>query len=260
MKKQKEPIISYKGISKTEQYILSVINRNKLVVFDFNKIYRLSRLSKSQLYNSLFSLKNKHILESVQKGKYLLKDKIPGNEFMIVNFINSPSYISFWSALSFYGWTEQQIITIQIVSTKQFKEFQFDTNKVEVSTFAPSRFYGYKFISNFSIATKEKSIVDSLSDFEKVGGIQEFSKCLKNSWDELNKKVLINFLIRFKNRSMSSRLGFLIEKLNLKLSKKYMDKLLNSCSSGFIKLDPSIPKSRNYNKKWKIIENSKVEL
>lgn len=262
MEKQKELIISYKGISKTEQYILSVINRYKLVVFDFNKIHRLSRLSRSKLYNSLFSLKNKHILESIQKGKYLLKDKIPGNEFMIANSLTSPSYISFWSALSYYGWTEQQIISIQLVSINQFKEFQFGTHKVEVITFASSRFYGYKYISNFSIATKEKAVIDSLSKFELVGGLQEFSKCLKNAWDELDKKTLINFLIRFKNRSMNSRFGFLIEKLNLKISENYINRLLDNCSVGFIKLEPSRPKSGNYNKKWKIIENSRegVEL
>jgi predicted transcriptional regulator of viral defense system len=260
MEKQKEIIISYKGISKTEQYILSVINRYKLVVFDFNKIHRLSGLSKSKLYNSLFSLKNKHILESVQKGKYLLKDRIPGNEFMIANSLTSPSYISFWSALSYYGWTEQQPINIQIISINQFKEFQFGAHNVEVTTFASSRFYGYKHISNFSIATKEKAIVDSLSDFELVGGLQEFSKCLKNGWNELNKNTLINFLIRFKNRSMNSRFGFLIEKLNLKISKSYINRLLDNCSAGFVKLEPSGLKSRSYNKKWKIIENSKGQV
>lgn len=260
MKKVKKPNKSYKGISGLEQYLISSIKDKNLVTFGVEEITRLSNLNKSQVYNILFSLKRKGFLVRIKKNSYVLKEEISGREFEIATNVVNPSYVSFWSALSFYGFTEQQPKLIQIVSTKQFKNMNFDGQKVQVISFTPQRFFGYKKINNFSIATKEKGFVDSLSSLEKVGGIDEFSKCMINGWDEINQEKFVSFLLRFENKSMVSRAGFLIDKLGLGIKKKLMKKMAKNISKGFVKLDPQKNRAKKYDKKWRVIVNTEIKM
>ena len=260
MKKIKNRYKSYNGISALEQELVALIREYDLIVFGIKELRRLSKLSLNQLHNLLFSLERKGFLIRIKKNKYVLREEVIGREFEIATQVANPSYVSFWSALSFYGFTEQQVKLIQLVSTKQVKEFKFGNYRVEVSTFTSSKFFGYEKINGFSIADKEKSLVDSLSNFEKSGGASEFSKCLANAWNEINKKKFVDYLIKFNNASIISRAGFLIEELNLELNKELAEKLIKNKSKSFIKLVPSKPKSREYNKKWRINVNEKIKL
>ncbi len=269
MKKIKEVNNSYKntlwlkkeytGISALEQQLISLIKGYNLITFNVIEVRRLSNFSLNQIHNLLFSLKKKGVLIQVKKGHYVLKEGVKGREFEIATNLVNPSYVSFWTAMSYYGFTEQQVKTIQLVSNKQVKSFEFMGHRVEIASFSPNKFFGYKRVDGFNIAEKEKALVDSLSNLEKAGGVEEFAKCLKNAWDEINKKKFIDYLIKFNNNSMISRAGFLIEKQGLKLSKKQTKRLINRKSSCFVKLAPSQQKSKTYDKKWMINVNVEIK-
>lgn len=252
MKKIEKLHKSYKGISRLERYMLSLIKENNLVIFKIRELKRLYDLGERQIYNVVFSLKRKGILTALKRGTYVLNEEIPGREFEIASELIKPSYISFWSALSYYGFTEQQPRVIQVVSTKEVKDISFMKNKIEVTTFIPERFFGYTEIDNFVIGLKEKVLVDSLSNLEKVGGLSEFSKCLKNAWDEIDKEKFVVFLLRFKNKSMVARAGYLIETLGLKINRDLKERIKKNLPEGFVKLDTHGRKRRKYDKKWKI--------
>lgn len=258
MKKSKKLNKSYKGISSLEQSVISLVKDKNMVVFGVEEIFRLSDMNKRQVYNILFSLNRKGFLTRLKRDCYVLKNEIPGRKFEIATNIVNPSYVSFWSALSFYGFTEQQPNVIQLVSTKQVKDLDFCGHKVQVTTFTPPRFFGYKRMDDFNIAEKEKCLIDSLSCLEKVGGINEFSKCMKNAWDELDREKFVDFLLKFENSSMVSRAGFLIEKMGLKLKKKLMDKIMKNVSKGFVKLDSASKKTKEYDKKWRVNINAEI--
>lgn len=258
MKKSKYNNIGYIGISKLEGYVISLMSKSGMAVFGVKEIRRLSGLEKGRINNVLFSLHKKSMIARLERNKYAIRENIPGREFEIATSMITPSYVSFWSALSFYGFTEQQISAIQLVSTRQHKQAKLLDRKIEITKFKPELFYGYTRKGNFSIASKEKAIIDSLSDFEKAGGLEEFAKCLKNSWKELDKKTLAEYLLRFGNKSMNSRLGFLMEKLNMRADTQAKKKILKNISEGFVRLDPSRAASGKYDKRWRININSDV--
>lgn len=256
MKKQKQLNTTYKGISRLENYVLSLMGETgRMRVFGANELKKVSDLGKTQISNTLFSLHRKGALVRLERNKYTVRDDIPGNEFEIATSLMAPSYVSFWSALSFYGFTEQQVFTIQLVSTRQHEPMKLLDRRIEVTKFNPKRFYGYTRLGGFSIATKEKSVIDSLSDFRKAGGAREFAKCLKTSWDELDKRTLVDFLLRFGNKSMNSRFGFLTDVLGLKMDAQLKKKIQKNVPCGFVKLEPSRQSSAHYDKKWKINVN-----
>jgi predicted transcriptional regulator of viral defense system len=259
MKKSKQAYKNYKGISANESYLLSLIEKNNLAVFGVEEVHCLSHWSKNRLYNTLFSLEKKGRIIRIKRNGYALKSRLSENLFRIATEVAKPSYISFWTALSYYGFTEQQVKAIQLVSTKQMKKMEIDSFGIEVVTFQPVKFYGYKKLEGFVIAEPEKALIDSLFQLDKCGGLNEFAKCLKNAWESLNKRTFVDYLIRFNNRSVISRMGYLIDYLKLKKTEQ-IEKLQKYKSKGFINLNPNREKTREYNKKWNVIINQRIKL
>lgn len=254
MENSKEYNKTYKGISGNELSLINLINENNLMVFGVEELHRLSSWKRSRLHNTLFSLKEKDVLVKIKRDRYALKKDLNEKLFEIATATVRPSYISFWTALSYYGFTEQQVKTIQLVSTKQQGEINFNSHHIEVTTFQPQKFYGYIRENSFVIAEKEKALVDSLYQLEKCGGFNEFMHCLKNAVGEINKKRFRDYLIRFGNKSMISRAGYILEELGL-----YSGNLRRYRSKSYVKLDPKKEKTKRYNEGWRIIINQKVK-
>ncbi|MGF3555313.1 MAG: type IV toxin-antitoxin system AbiEi family antitoxin domain-containing protein, partial [Thermoplasmatota archaeon] len=221
------------------------------------ELRRLTNWSPQRIYNVLYSLQKKNHIHRIKRNLYVITENINEKIFKIATETVQPSYISFWTALSHYGYSEQQIKTIQIVTTKQTRPFSLSSFTIEPTTFRAKRFFGYKKINDFVIATPEKTFIDSLYQMHKCGGLNEYSKCLKNAWDELNKKTFVQGLLLFDNKSMISRIGFIIDELNLKKTDD-IKKLETKISQTPIKLNPNSSKKAKYNKKWNLLINQQI--
>ena len=254
MENSKQQYTNYIHISKNESYLLNIIDKNKLIVFGVKELYRLCKCHKSSIYNTLFSLKEKGILVKIKRNRYTLKKDLNERLFEIATSTVIPSYISFWTSLSFYGFTEQQVRTVQLVSTKQEPKINFDSYHIEITTFNLKRFYGYKREGNFVIAEEEKALIDSLFQPEKCGGFTEFLHCFENALDEINKKKFIDYLIQFNNRSMISRIGYIMEELGLPT-----ENLKRYISKSYVKLNPIANKTNKYNRSWNVILNQEIK-
>jgi len=259
MKKTKQRNIIYSGISPLESHILKKIADNNLVSFGVEELIRLTNWDRQRVYNILHSLQKKNHIYRIRRNQYVITENINEKIFRIATEVVEPSYISFWTALSYYGYTEQQIKTIQLVTTKQTCSLSLSSFNIEPTTFRIKRFFGYKKINDFVIATPEKAFIDSLYQLNKCGGLDEYSKCLKNAWNMLNKKTFVQGLLLFDNKSMISRIGFIIDCLSLK---KTIDikKLKTNISQTPIKLNPYSSKKATYNKKWNILINHQIKM
>lgn len=259
MKKALQRYTIYKSISALENTVLSTVSKGDLIVFGVKEIQRLTGFSRVSVINLLVSLTKKKFVIRLSRDKYCLAKSIHENKFAVATNTFIPSYVSFWSALSFYGFTEQQVAVIQLASTKQFKKIKLKEIIIQPITVKPKKFFGYIQENGFSIASREKALIDSASNFKYVGGFAEFTKCFQNAWDEINKDLFVRYLLKINNNSLNSRIGFLIERLNLSIQKKLLQDIQMKCSSGFIKLNIAKKHSQNYNKKWKIIINDLIE-
>lgn len=236
---------SFYGLSKKEKLLLEVINSS--VTFSYDDLQRICPIN--NLHNTLKQMKKKGIISTVKKGVYYLTES--ENIYEIVSESFSPCYISFWTALSYYGFTEQQIFSVQIVTTNDEKTRKVSKYKIIPIKFKPERFFGYLKIDNFSIAEKEKALIDSLAFPEKAGGIKEVAKCLSNAWPELNKKSFIQYLSRFDNNSLNARVGYILEELQLK-------NINMPLPNTYVKLNKRNPNNGIYNKKWRLIVNDSL--
>ena len=253
MKKTEDLYKKYNLISKHESVLLNAAD--SFLLFSVQKIKRITGWKDSTIRNTLLNLKKKRIITAVKKDNYVLTVNIPEHILKIATTIAAPCYVSFWTACSYYGWTEQQVKTIQVVSTKQFPKIKIQSyGDVEIITVLPKRFFGYCSVESIPIAEKERLIVDLLYKPEKCGGIAELKDCITRSWLEINQKKLFLYLKQFGDKALFARLGYILEERKLK----------NIMESEFLK---NIPKSYTplyrkkgavkirgvYNHKWRIV-------
>jgi len=242
-----------------ESVLLERIAGSGASVFGIKEAVRLTGFSRARAHNLLASLAKKSIVVKVSRNKYCLQETVFENPFAVATRAFAPSYVSFWSALSFYGFTEQQLRVVQIAAAKQFGKVKVKEISIQPITLKPKNFFGYIELNGFAIASKEKALIDSALNFENAGGFGEFTKCLRNAWKEINKGAFFGFLLKANNRSLNSRIGYLIEETGLSTSKRLLQKIHAKKSNCFVKLNPAKGRAGNYNKKWNIIVNDSIE-
>lgn len=251
MEKSNNQYKSYKALSRHESALLNAIE--EFIVFSLSMVQRATGWKSSTVANILTTLKKKKIVTLIKKNNYIVTEKIPEHIFALATAVTAPSYLSFWTAASYYGFTEQQVKTIQVVSTRQYPVITAGEHRIETITYQPSKFYGYHKVQDFAMAEKEKLLVDLLYKPELAGGITEIQKIFREAWPQINQEILLEYVLRFKNKSGAARLGYLTERLKLKST--ILSKLQRNLPLGLVKLNPSKKTANQYHKKWRIIIN-----
>ncbi|MDP3994534.1 MAG: hypothetical protein Q8P91_01740 [bacterium] len=121
----------------------------------------LGTTNKNNVYKTLKRLESNGILKNYEKGKYVFLESEAG-DFEIANFIVQPSYVSFESALSFYGILSQFSYSITSATTGRSKRLDIDNKTFEYTKIDNRLFTGYIKENSFLIASKEKALFDYL--------------------------------------------------------------------------------------------------
>ncbi|OGJ44355.1 hypothetical protein A2272_05785 [Candidatus Peregrinibacteria bacterium RIFOXYA12_FULL_33_12] len=137
---------------------------------DISRILNISDAS-SRVFCSRYV--NKKILIRLKKDIYILKEKINLLEredlFFLSNLIQTPSYISFMTAMAYFEVTTQMtrniIEAVSVIRTKTFdsENFNFIYKKLKNNLY-----FSFNRIGKFFIATKEKAFLDCLY-FQSLG-------------------------------------------------------------------------------------------
>lgn len=227
-------------LSYLEDRVYETIRKNGFSVFRIRDICLLLKINRTKAYNLVKSLKKKSVIKKAGKSFFAFTDT---DDFVIGTGISYPSYISFWSALNYYGFSDQMPNKIFIATTKYSK----DINNFKYVTILRERFFGYTKIGQIVIAEKEKAIIDSLLFPKYSGGIKETIKCIQSAINEINTDRLLSYALKVNSRAVLRRLGFILEKLNYKNN---IDKIRKKIGRGYEVLDPSLTKKNNLNDRW----------
>ncbi len=217
--------------------------------------------SDKAVYGVLEGLKKKKRIKQIRGGLYLLAPAKSGIEaewtehiFTILpSLLKTSYYVGFWSALSYWGMTEQIPEVTYVVVTRQRRKLQFDGRVVQFITYPETRFFGYEkgTLGNteFNISDREKTIVDSLAHPEYVGGISEAAKAIWMNRDEIKIAQLIDYSQRMNIKAVRMRLGYLLKILGF--GEESYNSLLPNGPTGAPWLDPSSEKRQiKYSSRW----------
>jgi predicted transcriptional regulator of viral defense system len=144
-----------------------------------------------------------------------------GRLFFTANRLCSPSYVSGWSALRWYGCIPEGVYLVTSVTTQQTHHFDTFMGRFRYQHLKPSLFFGYEPVQvgthNFRMASAEKALLDtlyltpSLKDKEDVEG-------LRLNWELMRTRYDLAKLNAYSEAMANKRVSQLIREINKQLA------------------------------------------
>jgi predicted transcriptional regulator of viral defense system len=254
------------GIGPKEASLIAAVSGKGLRVFtvaDAAEMLNISRVSASDMVLRLLAKKK---LIRIEKGRYLLIPPEAWNTgeyteegVIVASQLVKPYYLSYWTALSFYGWTEQPSKTLFIATTKLKRSLSVQGTAFKFVRLRPGRFFGFseQWVGNqkVAVAEKEKAIIDCLDQPRYAGEIVEIAKGLWNGRSTLDYPKLLNYALKMKNGTVIKRLGYLMEILKIE-NLRVINELKKYVTPGIMALDPSREfKAAEISRRWNLYIN-----
>ncbi|MGC9125618.1 MAG: type IV toxin-antitoxin system AbiEi family antitoxin domain-containing protein [Caldisericaceae bacterium] len=230
-------------------------------VFTLESASKISGLESSYLKKLFHKFEKDGYIKRISKGKYLIvplsadRSNYTLHEFIIGAMLVSPYSVAYWSALNYYGMTEQipGTVFLQTTSWKEHNLVEVFGVKYKFVRIKEAKFFGIKkvWIDNvqINITDKEKTIIDCLDKPQHCGGIIEVAKALENGRKELDFKKLSEYANQIGNSGVTRRLGYLCNLFKVRI------KLTPPDVRNYLLLDPTMPPEGTKNAKWRLIIN-----
>jgi len=254
------------GLGPKETELIATIGSKGLRVFTVSDVAGLLNITNISASQIIHRLVEKRKLQRIEKAKYLL---IPPEAWKIGEYTEegiivasqlvTPYYLSYWTALSFHGWTEQPSRTIFVATPKIKKAVELQGINIKFVKLHTRRFFGFgeHWVGNQKVvvAEKEKTIVDCLDQPRYCGEIVEVAKGLWNGRKDLDQGKLLKYALKMKNGAIIKRLGYLLDILEINKPKTRKE-LLKNKTPNFALLDPGQTGSTiAQNKEWSLNVN-----
>jgi len=258
------------GLTRNESLLLSSLSEKGKTIFKMEDI--ATKLKCSYKYAKVLAnnLTKKKWVIVLRRGVYLIVPLSAGvrshyteHEFVIASHLVSPYYIAYWSALNFYGFTEQTPFAVFVATTRRTKNREVLNTKYNFVTLSKRKFFGFEptAVSTYkiNISDREKTLADALDHPEYCGGISEVAKSVWNAKEKVSMEKIVSYAERMGNIAIVKRLGYLVESLNMNVASEILSKMRGMISQGMSALDPTRPKKGTYNTRWNLLANISKE-
>lgn len=229
-----------------------------------------------QREKTLLSILNKKgIVLRLTTGYYLIPDKISpssnaiidGMEILVylMRYYNAKYMISGPTAIYYYGYTTQIPNRIYVYNDKIYGDRQIGGSSFVFMKTSAKRLKAAVIIKMYDgtkvpYTSRSRLLIDCIYDWNRYNTIPRVFKWIK---DEIEKDAditekLVSNAIRYGNKSVQCRLGYLLEKLevNVNLVERLKKKIAGSKS--IIPLIPNTDFKGSVNKKWGLIINEQI--
>ncbi len=246
-----------KNITKEQaEFLLELLNE-EIAYFAINEIEKILKKNFTNIHKIVANLVDKGFLIKLEKGKYSINNFT--NSFAIGNFLIKNSAIAYWSALNYWGFTNQipNSVFVQSIYVKKSKlisnvEYKF----IKISK---EKFFGVIRVGRgndkFYITDKEKTILDCFDMIKYSGGFSELIKAFYNA--KLDKKKLTDYALKMGNLTLMKRISFLAELLNLPGYEYFKKITLKKLKNKYTVFNPYSQEKGIYISKWKLYLNMK---
>ena len=257
--------ITPKTLNSTESHLLTTLSGRGQDIFTTREAEGVLQKPNGAVRKVLHGLVKRHWLQRLEKGKYLIVPLSAGadshyteNELVIASHLIAPYYVSYWTAFSHYGLTEQPTRTVYIATTKRRPPLLLHGVNYRFVALAQRKFFGHFRVwlgdKPVEMADRAKTIVDGLDHPELCGGIIEIAKGLWRGRHEMDWKQLGVYAERMGNGAVLKRLGYLLDVIELG-PLNLRDRLHKKLSAGYAVLDPFAPRKGTYNARWRVFVN-----
>ena len=173
----------------------------------------------------LYSYKKKGWIASVRRNLYVALSLETGqpvcNPYQIAAHISPDTYVSHHSAFEVHGMANQVFSDLYVSSSAVFRPFEFDGKHFERVASVTDE--GVKEIGKIRVTDLERTVVDSIKDFAKIGGLEELLRCLMMiTCADADK--LTRYLTIYDNCFLWQKTGYILSHFpNMKLPDSFFD-------------------------------------
>jgi len=180
--------------------------------------------------------------------------------FALASAVAKDYYISYMSALNYWGMTDRVPAEVLVATTKPQRTRKVIDTTIRFVSIDRRKMFGFEteVVDGFkvAVASREKAIADCLDRPKYCGGIEEVAKAIRFSRQGLDLAKLCDYAARMGNSAVLKRLGYIAEEEGLgELASKVAQARLGE---GYSYLDPSGPKAGTIKARWRIIENIRI--
>ncbi len=175
------------------------------------------------------NLLRKGWLARLTGGRYLLLPPERGaeslgenNPLAVAAAVVADSYIGWWSAAAFHGFTTQMPATVFVAVKKQTKARTVEDTEIRFVTIPVRKFFGARaydvYGRSVTISDPEKTVIDCIDRPDLAGGPAELTRIVHAAMPEIDQHKLLDTALQMKSTSMLQRLGFLTDLVDRPLS------------------------------------------
>lgn len=258
-----------KNILKNDSLLIKTLLSHGKELFtssDVNTYFFNGTGSPFQVYRVIKRLEDKGFLKRIQRGKFILLNTSDGsqfNPFVLAMHLINPAAVAYWSAVHYYGLTEQIPRTVFVMSTARKRSIEHLKPDFRFITVNKNKFFGIKkeWIGrlSFNITDLEKTIVDCFDSPQLCGGLVECSKALVHALN-IDYDKLFNYLYDINNSAAIKRIGFVSEIIGNNYILDTLNKKQNLITNKYSLLDPSLSEQGQYNSKWRLRINTNIDI
>ena len=204
----------------------------------------------------ILRLSKKGLVKKIRNNLYscvnVADGSVIGTKYHIACGVNDSAYLSHHTAFEYAGVANQVYYEIYVSSNIKFNDFDFEginyrhiASKFSDGVIIPKNTRGIR------VTSLERTVIDSIKDFEKIGGLEELLKCISlvNYLDEMQ---LIAYLDAYNMQFLYQKTGFILEHYKYEL--RISDEFIRLCKSKIGNSIRYITKSKGiYNLEWKLV-------
>jgi len=210
-------------------------------------------------YSQLDRLMKKGLVRKVRKNIYSVVNPLTGQlvatRYQIACSITNTAFISHHSAFEYYGLANQVFYEVYVSSETRFNHFEYDhvTYKFVASRMQEGVVEA-KNTTGVRITDLERTVIESIRDFNKIGGFEELLHCHKgiNYLDEKKLKLYLNL---YDIQSLYQRVGYLLNyyRNDVHISKDFVDYCKDKIGNSTRYLIIEAKENSKFDREWKLM-------
>ena len=164
----------------------------------------------------LRNYKKQQLICPVRRNLYTVTDlatkQAIATKFEIGSNITSSAYLSYHSALEYYGLAHQQFFVLYVSSSKKFTSFDFEGIHYQYcnrKSAGEKGVYSPPMDSLVRVTDKERTLIDCINRIDRVGGFEELLHAIA-AMTYLNENKLLAYLEIYDKQFLYQKTGFLL--------------------------------------------------
>jgi predicted transcriptional regulator of viral defense system len=190
-------------------------------------------------HSMIEAYKKKGLIESVRRDLFVAisletKQPVP-NRYAIASHAAPSAYVSHHSAFEYHGVANQIYYEVYASSESRFRTFEHG-GLIYRHVMSPFDKGVETKKDGTRVTDKERTVLDGIRDFEKIGGLEELLRCI-GLFPYLEPAKLLDYLSAYDNAFLYQKTGYLLE--HYRESFKLPEDFFAACRD-------KIPKSKRY--------------